>query len=211
MEQRIVLQGEEKYIYWIKDRDLAFYLTIPQNKKVSLILNMISEVNDEKVMGFTHLKDNVIITPVVGNDILNGVRENNALYFEKLDDIFSRIINLSHQILTYNHLEVESSIMLNDNKEYSMFNTWFVKKYQGRVVLTDSEVREGLTFIRPALSQELDQVQKPTVDNEELGMVESIGSNDETQSEKKDMGFVSYVLLGVLVAVISLVFLYYII
>ena len=211
MEQRIVAQKETKYIYWIKENNIAFYLSIPTNKEVGLIINLLTDVTDEKVINLEDINDKVIITPVIPLEFLNLVRQNNAEAFNKLDIFLSTAINLSHQILTYNKVTVKNSIELNNNKEYSVFNNWFITKYGGRVVLREREENKDPSLTGPLFANTASSFPQPT--QTEIPKIEETMELDQREDIPREasLGFVSYVLLGVVVAVASLIFLYLII
>ena len=212
MEQRIVAQKETKYIYWIKNNDNAFYLSIPNTKEVGLVINLVKDANDEVVQNFPDIKGKVIVTPIISTETSLSVKENNAEYFNKLDSIISDSINLSHQILTYNKLNVSTSINLYNNKVYDMFNTWFIKKYSGRVSLIEIEETNNSTLAGPLFADSTSQTPVSNAKTEPI--VEETMELDKEElpmKKEKSLGFVSYVLLGVVIAVASLIFLYLIV
>ena len=215
MEQRIVSQEQTKYIYWIKEKDNEFYLTIPQSKKVSLVLNMINRIDDNIIKEIKEIKEKVIITPIIKQEIIDGIKQNSAEAFGKVDEILSNILNLSHKILTYNHLEVENYVYINENNEYTMFNTWFVKKYEGRVSLIKLEQQKEQQIVKePLFTTNTLEDTTPEINKKEQKPVQITETEDfsnHLEPERKDMGFVSYVLLGVVVAIASLILLYFII
>ena len=218
MEQRIVMQGKTKYIYWIKDNNDIFYLTIPASKKVSLVINMISNATDDVVKALNEIEGKILITPVLSMETVDGLKQNNAEYFEKVSEMLSNVLNLSHRILTYNHLEVDNNVFLINSKEFTMFNMWFNKKYEGRVTLLETKESDNLDVRDPLIQSEQNFVKSQEVsmknENEKTAPIPVEGMdtvmNKNADTEKKDMGFVSYVLLGVIVAVASLLFLYFI-
>ena len=114
-------------------------------------------------------------------------------------------MNLSHQILSYNKLNVNQVVYLKNHPNYSVFCDWFSKKYSGRVRLIEEErVSVSAPVVQKSNSTiEKQIVQTPVNENEVLG-------NDDQVTREGSLGFVSYVLLGVVVAVLSLVFLYFI-
>ena len=209
MEQRIVLQEKTKFIYFIKENDISFYLMIPNNQKLSIVLNIIDNINDEQVKTLESIPNHAMIIPVLSYELLESVLKNQAEDFNRLDSICSKMINFSHKTLTYNHLQVDSSVFLVENQKYTMFNTWFIRKYGGRVSLikqnntTSSEInRENASPVikgNPQTNEQEKKINEPNL------------SEITQDSSQKDLGFVSYVLLGVVAAVASLIFLYFII
>ena len=91
----------------------------------------------------------------------------------------------------------------------------YIKKYQGRVELYDLfpkasvnqslEVNNSVESFKPA---EVPFKDNNVLDNNSNQVMEPIIEDKPNINNNKEPGFVSYVLLGVLVAVLSLVFLY---
>lgn len=163
---------------------------------------------------------------------------NNEQIFSYLDQTMSFLINTVYKILTSNNYQVDNIIKLNDNQSYSAFNNWFVNRYNGRVALTkyDKEniAKKDPTLIMDSFQQPATKptaapaapVQAPdptptplpvedpnpntAIANKVLEATAPLntGFDEKTLSQKREPGFVSYVLLGVIVAVISLVILY---
>ena len=215
MEQRIVSQENDRFIYFIKENQVGFYLIIPRALDVSLVLNVIDHVSDEVIKQLRCPQGQVYVCPVVGEGVLAGLLQNQMESYQMTDDIFSTSLNLAHQILTYNHLNVNHAVYLKNHPTYALFCSWFSKKYNGRVLLLEEEKKEMTTNVQKSSSVTSNEVIQPV--SETLNDRNSI-SNVDTASdmEKNDgashgnsMGFVSYVLLGVVVAVLSLVFLYF--
>ena len=60
MERKVILQTSEQCIYYIKDTSLEFYLIIPNNKEVSIVLGLFPEVNEGIVKTLPFEKDKAI-------------------------------------------------------------------------------------------------------------------------------------------------------
>ena len=220
MEQRIVLQSERKYIYFISDSDVNFYLIIPRCQKVSLVLKLVSPIDDNVVQEIGDVDDKVIIVPILSNELLNGLMQNHVDSFNAVDTIFSNALNLAHRILTYNHLEVDMAVYFDENTNYSTFHSWFIQKYGGRVLsiqlspqrVVDTSHLENNQPLDTSASLEQQNHVVPTSDakNDNIDEEVDVQLSHNQLSEGKDFGFVSYVLLGVVVAVVSLIFLYFI-
>lgn len=229
MEQKIISKTTEQCICLIKETNLDFYLIIPNCKKVSILLGLFPNINEEIIKTLPKEQDKAIVIPVINNQILTSANHLDTTSFKYLDSIFSYLINTSYKILTYNNLEVNSEILLNNSSTYENFNQKYIEKYQGRVMLYDlvktptskSDINKNI-FERasnptpfPAPANQPFQPQSATSNSTDT-LEETIEPilHDEPVISSPDMnntrepGFVSYVLLGVLIAVISLVFLY---
>ena len=110
---------------------------------------------------------------------------------------------------------VDLTVYLNNNQIFTSFNNYFVNKFNGRVVLTNltketvkNNIPENQNIPVSNNIEEKEELPKNLDDiyNEEITLKSDKTSKIETS--KKEPGFISYVLLGVMIAVLSLVFLY---
>lgn len=215
MVQRLVLKNPERCIYQIEESNMKFYMMIPNSLKVSLVLGLYSKVDDEMIQRVVPDNGQVVVVPVVDISVLAGIQRNQENEFHYLDQYFANLINLSHKILVHNHIEV-ADIVYFASEEYANFSDWFVVKYQGRVQKTvlSMKVKESVPVPEPVPQKVVssETMTLGTASTEELVTPEkAMDQEDNISNRPKEPGFVSYVLLGVVVAVISLVFLYLII
>ena len=221
MEQRIVSQEENRYVYFIQENNVGFYLMIPRSSEVSLVLNVIDNISDDVIKNLQFPKSQVYVCPVVSSEVLSSVLQNQSDSYQFMDVIFSRALNLAHQILTYNHVNVNNSVYLKNNTKYAMFCSWFLKKYEGRVFLLEDEKPTVDEVMNTAVTSSVVEDPVSVPQNQNVNSVsesEPLATNDVStiedvqvnSSNHGSLGFVSYVLLGVVVAVLSLVFLYFI-
>jgi len=231
MEQKIISKTEEQCIYLMKETNLDFYLIIPNNKQLSIVLGLFPDVTEEVIKTLPKEKDKVLVIPVISSQILTNANHLEQVSFKYLDNVLSFLINISHKMLTHNKLSVNNKILLNNHASYENFNQQYIKKYEGRVELYNLFSKKPTTTINnrnifePVPTQSPESTFKPveppfqqkntnsqTVDTLEES-IEPILYNEPVISspdikENHEPGFISYILLGVLVAVISLVFLY---
>lgn len=236
MEQKIISKTEEQCIYYMKDTNLEFYLVIPNSKQVSIVLGLFPNVSEEIIKTLPKELDKAIIIPNINTQILTSANHLDVTSFKYLDNVFSYLINIAYKILTHNNLQVNQKILLNNHSSYENFNLKYIEKYQGRVELYNlvpKPIQQTPPTNEPIFTpieqnttkQEFKPVEPPFQANSTTSNVSSdeveeliepilydepvITSSDT--KETKEPGFVSYVLLGVLVAVILLVVLYVII
>lgn len=206
MEQRVVLKNDTQCIFFIQEANLNFYMMIPNAKKVSVVLGLFEDVHDDVVKKIPFFSGKVIVVPVIEKNVLDGVKEKQESYWQYLDKVLSLLINTAYKILTFNHMEVSNKIVLDNNVDYLDFNHWFVSRYSGRVELSNLNLVSS--FSKPLFEQTdipPSNVMEVPVEKETLSLDQDIES---VKNKGREPGFVSYVLLGVLVAVISLVVLY---
>lgn len=225
MEQKMIYKTSEQYIFLIKENNLDFYLIIPNNKQISIVLGLFSDVNEEMIKNLSNESDKAIVVPVINEQILTSANHLDTTSFKYLDSILSYLINISYKILTGNKLSVNSKILINNNPLYENFNSKYLEKYNGRVELYNLTKKIDTTKSIFTATEEVSQpvfkpVEPPFQNQTNNNSKDSIEEDIEpilydepviTSSDMKDTkepGFVSYVLLGVLIAVISLVFLY---
>ena len=212
MEQFEIERKGTRFTYLIKDNNIEFYLIIPNNNRISIVLNIIEAINNDKIKNIPEFMDKVLVIPVLNQNIINYLKTPASSY-NQADNYFSNLINTSYKILTHNKITVEPLVYLNNDTLFSNFNTYFVNKFNGRVSLINLNISNqniSSTISSPVnrvieekkdLPQGLDDIY-----NEEITLKsESISKKDDN---KKEPGFVSYVLLGVMIAILSLIFLY---
>lgn len=212
MEQFEIERKGTRFTYLIKDNNIEFYLIIPNNNRVSIVLNIMEAINNDKVKNIPEFMDKVLVIPVLNQNIINYLK-TPAPSYNQSDNYFSNLINTSYKILTHNKISVEPLVFLNNDTSFGNFNTYFVNKFNGRVSLIDLNISNqniSSTIISP-----VNQVIKEKKDlpqglediyNEKITLKSE--SNSKKDDNKKEPGFVSYVLLGVMIAILSLIFLY---
>ena len=195
---------------WVKN--IEFYIIIPNNKQVSMVLNIMENINNDLVKNIPEFNDKVLVIPVLNSNVINYLKSNVSV-FEQADNYFSNLINTAYKILTHNNLIVQQLVYINNNVLFSNFNNYFVNKFSGRVSLIElnlqpsSVIKKENVEVSSAMTQkqelgsELDNIY-----NEEIVLKDDKSKKDNVN--KKEPGFVSYVLLGVIIAILSLVFLY---
>ena len=231
MERIVISQDTTQCIYLLKDTNLDFYLIIPNSRQVSIVLGIFPNVTEAIVKSLPKQTDKVIVIPVINNQILTNANHLDNVSFKYLDNVFSYLINVSYKMLTHNKLVVNNKILINNHSLYENFNSKYIEKYQGRVELYDlieKSVPTGIPTPNQSIFEPISATttipaftpKEPPFKNQNTNPKDAIEEEidpilyDEPvitspdKEGKKDPGFISYVLLGVLVAVISLVFLY---
>ena len=219
MEQKVIVKNQNQCIYLMKESNLDFYLIIPNSKEVKIVLGLFEDINDEAIKKLPFQQDKAIVIPVIQKQVLMQANIINSPSFRYLEQVLSILINTTYKILSYNQLKVDTQVLLNYNQNLNVFHQTFITKYQGRV----QTVQLFPQVPTPTVEKAQPVIQQPTLEAKqnilETKIDEVIPTEmpNETkepmkvQKEAHEPGFVSYVLLGVLVAVISLVFLYLII
>lgn len=216
MEQRLVMKNEKQCIYLMRETNLDFYLIIPNAKIVKIVLGVFNNVTDEFVRNIPFQMDKAVVIPIINQQILTQINMVQSQSFRYLDQVLSFLINTSYKILTYNHIVVDSQVLLNMNTDFELFNRSFIANHQGRVGMFELFPKKEIPPVMSPIITETIEQSSPLSSVLESNMEEVVSTdmvNDEVvtpMNEVREPGFVSYILLGVLVAVLSLVFLYFI-
>lgn len=234
MNQTLIANVGDKSVYLMNVQNISFYISVPKTLKSSIVLNLVTDVNlistNNNMVVLTNqitdlyskfnVGDVAVVTPILDGNILEQVKlGNDEKVFVYLDKIMGFLINTSYGVLKNNGVEVDNKIKLNNNQVYNNFNSWFVKRYNGRVELVDYNSTPNSIPSGSAANQFVNMTQAPVEKSEASALASDVLDNTTTIStvdidngvkptEVKEPGFVSYVLLGVIVAVVSLVVLY---
>lgn len=222
MNGTLVTTVNNSNIYLINDQNISYYLSIPNNnEKLNISINIYDNINNDNisnVLSKINRNNLCIISPIFSSEILKEIVNNNQNMFINIDKYISYLINVVYNILKSNNKIVDSKIVLINYNTYSGFNSWFTDRYKERVNsinLDDNSTEFKPTDITNIFKKE--ELGIPVVDtlseNRASNVLEDTqsivtNSGNESKPENKDMGFISYVLLGVVVAVTSLLLLY---
>lgn len=225
MEQRKMLELNKHDIYLLSDNNIAFYIGIPKVTefnsvnisidlkdnfdKININKNDIVYVKDELSNIYQDIdSENItLITPIFYNDILQRIKtEPKEGLFSYLDKCLSYIINNAHKVLVENNIQVNSKIVIVKNDKFANFINWFSARYSSRVDTKQySELLGDFTSIIPVVNTD-NIISVPTEKaNADNNLTSEVQAN---LKESHSTGFISYVLLGVIGIVITLVILY---
>ncbi len=225
MEQRKMLELNKHDIYLLSDNNIAFYISIPKVMefnsvnisidlkdnfdKININKNDIVYVKDELANIYQDIdSENItLITPIFYNDILERIKtEPKEGLFSYLDKCLSYIINNAHKVLVEKNIQVNSKIVIVKNDKFANFINWFSARYSSRVDTKQySELLGDFTSIIPVVNTD-NIISVPT---EKVNADNNLASEVQTNlKESHSTGFISYVLLGVIGIVITLVILY---
>ena len=241
MEQKTIVKNTEKCIYLIKEGTVEFYLVIPNSRRLAILLNLQTNIDDYSIQNIFISADKTVVVPKFSSQVSLNIASNNSAVFNNVDNILSQLINFSHKMLTYNKVEVVEEIFITSDTTYQLFTRWFVQKYNGRVKLFTNNVNvipnnnppsamnDNMSMpsnniqttnpvstasdvpINTQVASEVSITPESNVSKQSAPEIESKNEQGGEINNNKELGFVSYVLLGVLAAVVSLVFLYLII
>lgn len=194
-----------------------------------LTKNSLEVVTNELINYYNNLDNyNVtLILPVFYDDILNRIKvvEDLELY-QKLDKYLGYIFNSAYLFLTRNNIKVNNNIYVINNDSFNKFTNWFVSRYNNRIQYkTILELaKENGTYNSynvletPNINFVIGKDREPSIDKTVEMEVETFDNlakkvmNGEDivpkPREASSAGFVSYILLGVITFIVSIVLLY---
>ncbi|MBQ6495381.1 MAG: hypothetical protein IJI49_05205 [Bacilli bacterium] len=230
MSQDLITNVNNTSVYYINDGQVPFYISIPNAKQVSIVINLIDnpdEINGRKV-GLKDItskitdiyklfrQDNIaVVTPLIEGAFMDKIKENaEPNYTSYLNKVLGYLINKSYSTLKQNGKEVFQQIKLNNNESYKSFNEKFTSMYPERIQLakydiapvnlTNQPTNINVATLTPPTEPLANTINIALEDTKE----ELSQNNKHVKTLKREPGFVSYVLLGVIVAILSLIGLY---
>ena len=178
-------------------------------------------VKSELVNYYNNL-DNYNITlllPVFFDDVLDRIRLVSDMdLYQLMDKYLGQIFNFAYMFLTKNNIKVKNNIYFINNDSFKAFTNWYIARYNNRIeykTVLDLVKENGsfhsynvvetpsMNFVvgkenEPILEKTF-EVEVETFDN----MVKNL-DNENTNSTSTNAGFVSYILLGIIVFIISM-------
>lgn len=194
--------------------------------------NPLDKVTTELINYYKNI-DNYNITlilPVFYDDLLLRIRTIDDMdIYHKIDRYLGHIFNNAYNFLSKNNIKVNNNIFVINNDSFKRFTNWFVSRYNNRI-----EYKTILELVKQSDHfNSYDMVETPSINfvvgkNEEPKLDKTVEIETETfnsmtrdivdteskkketfQSNKKNnAGFVSYILLGVVSFVVSMLLLF---
>lgn len=214
MEQKVVLKESNRCIFFLDNGDVSFYILIPRASSLSLAVSIFDNVDEKMVKNIPNIADKAVIIPIISSDILNALVSSNNEVFQRLDGFLAKMINISYKLLNFNRIEVNNKVIIDYVEKFSSFNNWYVLKYNGRVESFDLGIHVSSIVSKPlfenaaAEPKDINVTLTNFAPEAAFDQNETANRNSNVNETAASPGFVSYVLLGVIVAVISLVILY---
>lgn len=197
-----------------------------------LTKNSLEVVTNELINYYKNL-DNYNITlilPVFYNNILDRIRVVEDLeMYQIVDRYLGVIFNNAYMFLTKNNVKVNNSIYIINNDSFKKFTNWFVSRYNNRIeyktileLVKQSDHFNSYDMVEtPSINFVVGKNEEPKIDKTVEIETETFNSMTrdivDTESKKKDTfqsnkknnaGFVSYILLGVVSFVVSMLLLF---
>ena len=236
MKETLIYKLNKHNIYYISTPSYGFYILVPftdytdtnivlrlkgNYQSYDLNKNSLESVTEELINYYKSI-DNYNVTLVL------QIFYDGILY-QRLDGYLGNIFNNAYAFLTKNNIKVNSNIYIINNDSFKTFTNWFVSRYNNRI-----EYKTILELVKQSDHfNSYDMVETPSINfvvgkNEEPKLDKTVEIETETfnsmtrdivdteskkketfQSNKKNnAGFVSYILLGVVSFVVSMLLLF---
>ena len=187
MNEEILLNElKDSKLYYIKLKDISYYISIPNNKEypISLTININNDINKENINNiYDHeVKNLVLITPIIKEEELKLLKENNLEIYEKINMYISFLINRIHKQLLEKGYTINNKIKLVNIDSNKQFQEWITNKHEGRIELIEINKKSPQKEINIEENKEI-QVEVEMPKTEEKGAQEEI---KEIQEEIKE-------------------------
>lgn len=150
MEKKLVLTLPNHNVYYVKNEDINYYITIPKNEASTNICielknrmgNYDIELNDEiwvmenikSTFSYVDSYNITLVLPILKEQEISILEKIDSTKYEKIDKLIGQVINGSYMCLRENNIKVDSKIILVNNDKYKTFINWFITKYKERVM-----------------------------------------------------------------------------
>lgn len=229
MESKLVLELINHNVYYVKSDVVNYYITIPKkNVSANIAIELKSkmdnynlETNDslwvmenvKNTFSFIDEYNITLVLPIFNDDGISILEKLDVSKFEIIDKILGSVINNAYIILKQANIQVDNQIIMINNDRYNAFISWFVSRYNGRVIrkklleliqLYNVNATSYKKIETPVISFVVgaynDEVNAPKIVNEPDPVVDNMQLRPRTSS-----GFTSYWLLAIITLVVSLI------
>ena len=150
MDKKLVLELKNHKVYYVKNDNLSYYITIPKIfKNTSICIELKSkmdnynlDMNDElwvmenvkNTFSYIDEYNITLVLPILDEEkssILEKLDMNN---YEMIDMILGKTINSAYINLKEADKAIESKVILINNERYKSFINWFTTRYRDRII-----------------------------------------------------------------------------
>ena len=237
MKETLIYKLNKHNIYYISTPSYGFYILVPftDYTDTNIVLRLKGnyqsyDLNKNSLESVTEDYNVTLVLPIFYDGILDRIRTvEDLVLYQRLDGYLGNIFNNAYAFLTKNNIKVNSNIYIINNDSFKTFTNWFVSRYNNRI-----EYKTILELVKQSDHfNSYDMVETPSINfvvgkNEEPKLDKTVEIETETfnsmtrdivdteskkketfQSNKKNnAGFVSYILLGVVSFVVSMLLLF---
>ena len=229
MDKKLVLELDNHNVFYVKNENISYYITIPKNFDTTSICielkskmsNFNLDMNDElwvmenvkNTFSYIDTYNITLVLPILNEDecsILEKIDTNN---YEIVDKILGATINSAYLNLKQAEKEIEKEVILVNNDRYKSFINWFITKYKDRVVcknllaviqMYNANATTYKKFETPAITFVVgnynSEVTAPKIEKAPDPVVDNMELKPQVSS-----GFTSYWLLVIITIVVSVI------
>ena len=149
MEKREILNLNNHKVYYVKDDNISYYLTIPKYQtKTQLCIELKSKMSNynldisDEVWVIENVKNTysyiddyniTLILPIINEEDRSILEKIDTTKYGTVDKIIAMTLNSAYMILKEANQEIDSQILLVNNDRYQTFINWFKSRYKNRV------------------------------------------------------------------------------
>ena len=229
MDIKKVLELKNHSVFYVKTDVVNYYITLPKNVVSTSITielktkmdNYNPETNDalwvmenvKNTFSFIDEYNITLVLPILNDQGMSVLEKIDTANFEYINRVLGMVINNAYLNLKNANILVDSQIIMINNDRYGAFISWFVSKYNGRVIskklleliqLYNVNATSYKKIETPAISFVVgtyeNEVDAPRIVKEELPVMQSQKLKPQYSS-----GFSSYWLLAGITLVVSLI------
>lgn len=214
-----VERTKERSIFLMTSQNLSYYIIVPLMKQVKILLGLMENVDNTIIKEVPVLSDKVVVVPVLNQQMVDYLKSMGNSYTGDSLKYFIGLVNNVVGLLRHNGKEVEPVVIFNNSEHFKGFINYFVSKVPNRMQVSDKDLlkKEVVTNVLsndvinqiPVASEPLTRSSYVKDDVYQMGEeLQQTQTKGLVKTRSREPGFVSYVLLGVLVAVMTLILLY---
>ena len=150
MDKKLVLELDKHNVFYVKNDNISYYITIPKNfDKTNICIELKSkmdnynlDMNDElwvmenvkNTFSYIDSYNITLVLPILNEEQISILEKLDTNNYEIVDKLLGMTINSAYLNLKENDKEILSEVILINNDRYKSFINWFSTKYKGRIV-----------------------------------------------------------------------------
>ena len=150
MDKKLVLELTNHNVYYVKNENISYYITIPKvfnetticielkSKMSNFNLDMNDELwvmeNVKNTFSYIDTYNITLVLPILNEEECSILEKLDTNNYELIDKILGTIINSAYLNLKEENKVIQSEVILINNERYKSFINWFTTKYRSRIV-----------------------------------------------------------------------------
>ncbi len=150
MEKKLVLELHNHNVYYVKNDDLKYYITVPKNiSKTNMCIELKSKMDNynidtnDEIWVMENIKNTfsyidsyniTLVLPILDDEKVGILEKMDTTRFDMIDRLLGTIINSAYTCLKSDNVSLDNQIILVNNDRYKPFINWFITRYHERVI-----------------------------------------------------------------------------